>query len=662
MKQFLRDLFAPSNLLRKVVFIIFDSVSFLISILLAFSLSGSRFKPYYLSAEIFNILAVFLVIKLVIFSLFKLYDISWRYVSLQDIACIAEAGIISDAVLFGVYYIFRFNEIFNIPQSVLIIDLVLSFLFSSGFKISKRMYLEVMRQSIGKSDLKRTLIIGAGSSGEQFIRDNNRNQTRTFNLVGLIDDDPSKQNLYFQGLKVLGTSAQLPEIIKKHSVDTVLISVLNADRNFLKKIFNISREAGIKNIKVVSTINDITNTIKVGINDIRDIDVSDLIGRQAVSINTRIISGRLKNKRILITGAAGSIGSEIARQVLYYGPEQVAIVDINESGLADLELQLNQISSSNTNGGLSEDKDSGHNMVSMYLCDISNRQKVEKMFKDFRPDVVFHAAAYKHVPVMEKFPEEAVRVNILGTYILATAAQEFGVENFILISTDKAVNPSSIMGVSKRIAEFIVTSIGKRSTANFVAVRFGNVIGSRGSVLPVFMEQIKNGGPITITHPEMKRYFMSIPEAVALVLQAAATGGNGDVFILDMGEPVKIIDLATELILLHNLVPGKDIKIEYTGIREGEKLYEELLCAEEGVISTSHKKILKSRLACLYNEDSIGNMIEEFNNILSYATREDWIAMFKYYVPTFNHASRLDPFDTEISANDILDMQVDLKS
>lgn len=282
MKRVLPDLFAPSNLMRKIIFILFDSISFIASIILAFSIKDIISKPLYLSGEIYLILSVFLIIKLAIFSSFKLYDISWRYVSLQDIANIAKASIISEAVLFAIFYGFRINTISNIPQSVLLIDLVFSFLFSSGFKISKRMYLEVMRQSIGKSELKRTLIIGAGSSGEQFLRDNNRSQTRTFNLIGFIDDDPLKQNLYYQGLKVLGTSDQLSGIIRKYNIDTVLISVLNADRNFHRKIFNLSRESGVKNIKVVSTINDVSNSIKVGINDIRDIDASDLIGRQAV--------------------------------------------------------------------------------------------------------------------------------------------------------------------------------------------------------------------------------------------------------------------------------------------------------------------------------------------------------------------------------------------
>ncbi|HEY4756331.1 MAG TPA: nucleoside-diphosphate sugar epimerase/dehydratase, partial [Ignavibacteriaceae bacterium] len=460
---------------------------------------------------------------------------------------------------------------------------------------------------------------GAGSSGEQILRDINRSDTRKFYPIGFIDDDPLKQNLYLQGIRVLGNTKELSEIIKRYKVDSILISVLTADRKFHRKILNIAREAGVKDVKVISTINDISDSVKVRMQDVRDIDVSDLIGRQAVSISAKIIGNYLNNKRVMITGAAGSIGSEISRQVIFYEPKEVAIVDINESDLADLELQLKAMFRSHE--------------VRMYLCDISDKNKVDKMFESFKPDVVFHAAAYKHVPVMEKFPEEAVRVNIIGTHNLATAVNKFNVGNFVLISTDKAVNPTSIMGVSKRIAEQIVTGIV--SSSNFVAVRFGNVIGSRGSALPLFLNQLKNGGPITITHPEMKRYFMTIPEAVALVLQAAATGKNGDVFILDMGEPIKIVDLVEDLITLHNLIPNKDIKIEYTGIRDGEKLVEEVLTAEEGVIPTSHEKIFKARMISQHNQESIDSMVDEFKSLNGHTTKEDWKVLFKYYVPTY---------------------------
>ena len=611
--------FPKSNFMRRVTFLLFDLIAFALSLILAFVIRF-EFNPilnFNYNLPLFLIL--FLAVKIAVFYSFRLYDISWRFVSLQDLANIGKAVLLSNGILFIIIYGFNLSLFAGFPRSILLVDLIFSFMLSSGFKISKRMYLEVMRQRIGTSDLKRTLIIGAGSSGEQILRDINRSDTRKFYPIGFIDDDPLKQNLYLQGIRVLGNTKELSEIIKRYKVDSILISVLTADRKFHRKILNIAREAGVKDVKVISTINDISDSVKVRMQDVRDIDVSDLIGRQAVSISAKIIGNYLNNKRVMITGAAGSIGSEISRQVIFYEPKEVAIVDINESDLADLELQLKAMFRSHE--------------VRMYLCDISDKNKVDKMFESFKPDVVFHAAAYKHVPVMEKFPEEAVRVNIIGTHNLATAVNKFNVANFVLISTDKAVNPTSIMGVSKRIAEQIVTGIV--SSSNFVAVRFGNVIGSRGSALPLFLNQLKNGGPITITHPEMKRYFMTIPEAVALVLQAAATGKNGDVFILDMGEPIKIVDLVEDLITLHNLIPNKDIKIEYTGIRDGEKLVEEVLTAEEGVIPTSHEKIFKARMISQHNQESIDSMVDEFKSLNGHTTKEDWKVLFKYYVPTY---------------------------
>jgi FlaA1/EpsC-like NDP-sugar epimerase len=628
MNRFTGWFFYPSNFKRKLLLLFLDAVSFTLAVYLAFLVRAELHGGEAIISLLYWTIPLFLLIKLIVFSSFKLYDISWMFVSLQDLANIGKACLLSNGILFIIIYGFNISAFHAFPRSILLIDLVFSFLFSSGFKISKRLYLEVMRQSIIKPELKRTLIIGAGSSGEQLLRDINRSQTRRFHPVGFVDDDPTKQNIYLQGIRVLGPVSRIPEIIRKYNIETILISVLSADRLFHRKVLNIARECGVNDVKVVSTVNDIYNSISVGIKDIRDIDLSDLIGRQAVSINTKEIRSYIQNKRVLITGAAGSIGSEIARQVTYYEPAEIAILDINESDLSNLEIQLSRIQK--------EAK------IKMYLCDISNKHKVEKIFEDFLPDVIFHAAAYKHVPVMEKFPEEAVRVNIIGTYNLANSAIMYGVKNFILISTDKAVNPSSIMGVSKRIAEYIVTSAAKRSSSNFVAVRFGNVIGSRGSALPIFMEQLKNGGPITITHPDMKRYFMTIPEAVALVLQAATTGKSGDVFV-----PVKILDLARDLILLHNLVPDKDIKIEFTGIREGEKLFEEVLTAEEGVISTSHEKIFKARLVCMHTAESIESMVSEFAGMNGGTTKRDWIELFKYYVPTFQANYEPDIFDTE---------------
>ena len=622
MKKIIAEILYPSNLKRKLTFIFFDLIAFTAALYLAFEIRFEFSSPGDFRVYFFSFLLIFIIVKLTVYFYFRLYDITWRFVSLHDLANIAKACILSNGILFILIYGLNLEIFTGFPRSVLLVDLILTFLFSSGLKISKRMYLEVMRVNIGSSSLKRSIIVGAGSTGEQLIRDINRTPNRKLLPIGFVDDDPLKQNLYVQGIRVLGIVEELPAIIRQYQIDSVIIAVLSADRSFNKKIFKIARDFGVYDIKVVSTINDTSNLIQVGVRDVRDLDVCDLIGRQAVSINTKEISSYLMKKKVLITGAAGSIGSEISRQIFFYNPSEIGILDINESDLADLELEL---------------KRSFSNIpVRMFLCDISNKAKVLKIFEEFKPDVVFHAAAYKHVPVMENFPEEAVRVNIIGTYNLAASALLYNCSHFVLISTDKAVNPSSIMGVTKRIAEMIVTNIDHKINSHFVAVRFGNVIGSRGSVLPIFLDQIKRGGPLTITHPDMKRYFMTIPESVALVLQAAATGTNGNVFVLDMGEPVKIIDLAKELILLNNLVPNKDIRIIFTGIREGEKLFEEILTAEEGVESTKHEKIFKAKMSKNVLLD-IDKMIKDFDNS-EYPVNEksEWIELFKKYIPSFN--------------------------
>ncbi|HPI38298.1 MAG TPA: nucleoside-diphosphate sugar epimerase/dehydratase [Ignavibacteriaceae bacterium] len=622
MQKQLINFFLNGNIKRKFTFILFDLIAFCISLVSAFYIRFEFEFSYVQFTNLFYYLALFLTIKFSVFAFYHLYDISWRYVSLQDLASIAKASAISSGIIFIILYGFELNKFEGFPRTVILLDLMLTFILSSGFRISKRMFLEVFRKDAGTSGLKRTIIIGAGSSGEQLLRELYRNQPKKFIPVGFIDDDLNKQNLQLQGVRVIGTTEDLPYLIHQQKIEVIIIAIPSADRNFYKKIFMIAKDANVSEVKVVSTINDISNVIQVSVRDIRDLNASDLIGRHAISINTIDIIKYIKRKRVLITGAAGSIGSEIARQVIFYDPDIVGILDINESDLADLEVQLGRNSKAIP--------------IKMYLADISDMQKVDKIIREFAPDVIFHAAAYKHVPVMEKFPEEAIRVNVLGTNNLAISAKKYHVENFVLISTDKAVNPTSIMGATKRVAENIVTGIGKGGGSNFVSVRFGNVIGSRGSALPIFLEQLKHGGPITITHPDMKRYFMTIPEAVALVLQAAATGKNGDVFVLDMGEPIKILDIAKELILMNNLIPDKDIKIEFTGIREGEKLFEEVLTAEEGVLSTRHEKIFKAKLNCTFDETTVAMMIDDFSSINTTLTKDEWRSMLKKFVPTFD--------------------------
>lgn len=423
--------------------------------------------------------------------------------------------------------------------------------------------------------------------------------------------------MVIDGVPVVGNTCILENIIKDYKIKAVLISILTSDSTFYRNIYSIAKSCEIEEIKIISAINDISNFIQIGTKDLKDLDYCDLLKRQPIFIDTRTILPFLKNKKILVTGAAGSIGSEISKQLLFYNPEAIGILDINESDLANLEIELNS-----SNPGIS---------TKMYLHDICDEKNINRIFNEFKPDIIFHAAAYKHIPILERFPEQAVKVNILGTYNLIKAAEKHGTKHFVFISTDKAVNPISIMGASKRVAELLINSMD-RSKTKFITVRFGNVIGSRGSVLPLFIEQIKKGGPVTVTHPEMKRYFMTVNEAVSLIMQAVSTGDDKDMFILDMGEQINILELAKELITIQNMIPDKDILIKITGTREGEKLSEDLMTTFEEPEKTGNEKILKVKTRLNFKLN-IDDLISEFNKLNGNSDKQFYYEIFKKYIP-----------------------------
>jgi FlaA1/EpsC-like NDP-sugar epimerase len=460
------------------------------------------------------------------------------------------------------------------PRSIFLIDGVISLLFASGIRISKRLYLEVIRKKRYGSRGKRTIIIGAGNTGEMIIRDIARQGFSGFYPIGLLDDDIRKVGTYVHGVKVLNTADKLKDIILKNRAEAVIIAIPSLNYKTLRSIYGSARDVGIETIKIVPRIYDFQKP-DINMKNLEDISIEDLIGRQTVDVDYKEIEAFIRNRVILITGAGGSIGSEIAIQACAFHPERVILFDIDETALHNMSLKLNRAFPY-----LKE-------KIFFITGDVRDSGRVEEVFKRFSPQVVFHAAAYKHVPMMEYNPSEAVKVNILGTYNLAEISVRNGVKRFIMISTDKAVRPTSIMGATKRVAEDICKAFNEvrsrhseaGSQTEFISVRFGNVLGSRGSVLPLFMEQLKYGGPLTVTHKDMKRYFMTIPEAVSLVLQASVIGKGGDVLVLDMGEPVRIVELAEELIKIHGLMPYRDIDIMFVGLRPGEKLFEEILTA-----------------------------------------------------------------------------------
>lgn len=400
-----------------------------------------------------------------------------------------------------------------------------------------------------------------------------------YNIVGIIDDDISKLNRYILGVKVTGTRYDIPKIVKEKDVDIIFFAINKIDAINRRKVLEICQETGVKT-RVLPTTEEVIDK-QGAINSLRDVQIEDLLGREAIHLDNKNIQTLIKGKTVLITGGGGSIGSELCRQIVKYNPEKLIILDIYENNLYDIEMELKS------------DFPKAH--IEAIVGSVRDKARLNEIFEEFKPELVFHAAAHKHVPLMENSPLEAIKNNVFGTYNVVNCADEYGTEKFVLISTDKAVNPTNIMGASKRVCEMIVQAKNQVSKTDYVAVRFGNVLGSNGSVIPLFKKQIEKGGPVTVTHKDITRFFMTIPEAVQLILQAVTYAKGGEIFVLDMGEPVKIYDLAVSLIKLLGYEPNVDIPIQITGLRPGEKLYEEILMAEEGLQATKHDKIFVSQ-------------------------------------------------------------------
>jgi FlaA1/EpsC-like NDP-sugar epimerase len=420
------------------------------------------------------------------------------------------------------------------------------------------------------------MIVGAGSAGSMIIKELKNHKSRNLVPVVVVDDDKGKHGTRINGVPVRSGRNRIKEFAKQYGIDEIIVAIPSAPRKDLAEILRLCKETGCR-LKTLPDILDLDGG-KVSIRDLRDVNIEDLLGREEVNLDMEEISGYLENETVLVTGGGGSIGSELCRQIARFGPKKLIIFDIYENNAYDLQNELLFTYKGNLD-------------IEVLIGSCRDRIRLKEVFEKYRPGVVFHAAAHKHVPLMEVSPAEAVKNNVFGTLNTARRADDYGAKKFILVSTDKAVNPTNIMGASKRLAEIIVQSMNRMSKTKFAAVRFGNVLGSSGSVVPLFQKQIMQGGPVTVTHPEVTRYFMTISEAAQIVIQAGAMANGGEVFVLDMGEPVKIVDLARYLIRLSGLEPDVDIKIEFTGLRAGEKLYEELLLAEEGLEKTAHKKI-----------------------------------------------------------------------
>ncbi|MBW2631699.1 MAG: polysaccharide biosynthesis protein [Deltaproteobacteria bacterium] len=550
--------------------------------------------------------------KLICFFIFGLYRGMWRYTSLAEVRNVLKATVCSSIVIvLVILLLYRFQ---GYSRYVYVIDFVLTFLFVGGARAAIRMFFDnnysffrVIRHN-RKSSLRRLLIIGAGDAGEKVLREILEHPSINIEPVGFLDDNPLKRGKAIHGIPVLGTLDDIGKV--KRNFDEILIAIPSVRGAEMRRIVDMCEETG----KPFRTVPGIWELIegRISVKSIRNVHIEDLLDREEIHLDEEEIRQYIKDKRVLITGAGGSIGSELVRQVGRFRPQALALLDFSEENLFKIEGECRQRF--------------GFIPISGFLVDVKNRKSTDRVFREFGPDTVFHAAAYKHVPMQELHPWEAVFNNISGTRNLVEAALENRVERFVLVSTDKAVRPANIMGATKRMAEMFVECMNGDVVTRFMAVRFGNVLWSSGSAIPMFQKQISQGMPVTVTHPEITRYFMSIPEAAQLILQAGAMGRGGEIFILEMGKPMRIVDLARDLIRLSGLEPDRDIPIEFIGLRPGEKLYEELITEGEGIVATGHEKILVLRGDDTHNRDVLNAQIDE---LLTIAATFDAIAIKK---------------------------------
>ena len=576
-------------------------------------------------------LPIFIVLKLSIFYFFGLYKVIWRFTSIWELLKIVKAVTFgSVTIILCLWFSSGFD---GFPRSILLLDYMLTIFATSLSRISVRIYFTHFynRPLLSEeSSKKKLLLIGAGRTGAKIAREIIDTPASPYSIAGFIDDDPSKKNALLHGYQVLGTVADLVNIRVKF--DEILITAPTASGDQIRRIVKFCKLSG-KNYKIVPSLTELLDK-EVSLSAIREVSYVDLLGREEVKLDKNSIENLLKGKRVLITGAGGSIGSELVRQCLVYNPAELICIDNSEENLFNISSEMEQIKT--------------RTVIKSILGDILEKKHMEKIINEMRPQIIFHAAAYKHVPIQELHPWAAVKTNVGGTMNLINLADKYRVEKFVLVSTDKAVNPVNVMGATKRLAEKLIQSINIDSKTEFSAVRFGNVIGSSGSAIPTFQKQINSGGPVTITHPEMTRYFMSIQEAAQLILQAGAYGKKGKIFLLEMGKPIKILQLARDLIRLSGLEPDTDISIVFTGLRPGEKLYEELQSLDEKVISSEHKKIMiLDDSNHKMSWDALKNSIEDLLNIAENLDSDEIQSKLSQLLPDYKPSSFIPHYDDD---------------
>lgn len=558
-----------------------------------------------------------IVITIAIFILFKLYRSMWQYAGPLEAKNVVIASVLSSAAQYVGYYVISLKVGYNMFRSFHLIYLIVFVYLILASRFIYRFLRMMKGKKIKKETAKNIMIIGAGESCNMLIKEIVNSRYINGRVKCLIDDDRMKLGKYIQGIKVVGDRTTILHNARKFDIDEIIIALPSAPRKQISEITNIAKETDCE-LKIVPGMYQLVNG-DVGVKSLRSVEVEDLLGREPIHVDTDSIMDYVRGKVVLVTGGGGSIGSELCRQIAGHIPKQLIILDIYENNAYEIKQEL-------------EHKYPRLNLV-VLIGSVRNTNRMNSIFEKYRPNIVYHAAAHKHVPLMEDSPNEAIKNNVFGTLKTVQAADRYGTDRFVMISTDKAVNPTNIMGASKRICEMIIQTYNKRSETEFVAVRFGNVLGSNGSVIPLFKKQINRGGPVTVTHPDIIRYFMTIPEAVSLVIQAGLFAKGGEIFVLDMGEPVKILDLAENLIRLSGYTPYEDIKIEFTGLRPGEKLYEELLMDEEGMTDTANKMIHIGKPIELDEEEFLGQL-DELKKALE-KEPDDIRNMIKVIVPTY---------------------------
>ena len=565
-----------NNLQKALWIMVLDCLAVMIAygagLWIRFEFSIALVQPEYVDAYL-NWIGIWCAINVLVFFCFGLYNSIWSFVSTSEVFRISAAYGVLGVLLIIIYKVYGIV----LPRSSTVIGFILSFVATVFIRFSYRMT-RALRGILVHKDPKRrknVMIIGAGDAGRNLVNEFINSSYIQDQVVCIIDDNPVKRGKRLYGVPIVGDRTDIPEAVKKYNIDRIVFAIPSARAATRKEILDICSSTGCK-VQMVPGIFQLVNG-EVNVSQLREVDPQDLLGRDPIKVNLEEIFDYISGKVVMVTGGGGSIGSELCRQIARAKPKQLIIFEIYENNAYDIQMELRR-----TNPELD---------LEVLIGSVRNTARLDYVMNKYRPDLVFHAAAHKHVPLMEDSPNEAIKNNVFGTYKMAKAASKYGVKRFVLISTDKAVNPTNIMGASKRLCEMVVQMMNRESDTEFVAVRFGNVLGSNGSVIPLFKKQIAAGGPVTVTHPEIIRYFMTIPEAVSLVLQAGYYAKGGEIFVLDMGEPVKIDTMARNLIRLSGYEPDVDIKVLYTGLRPGEKLYEELLMKEEGMQDTANKLI-----------------------------------------------------------------------